>query len=687
MEITAIVVGTIFAIVASNVLSHLFPKLPLSLLLIAFGCIMGVILLEEPLLLNPELFLSLVIAPLLFRDADEADFVSLWKVKSPVMIMAFLLVFITVFAVGFSVKLLLPLTPLAACFALGAILGPTDAVAVSSLSSRFTFGERITNILKGEGLINDASGLTALRFASVALISGSFSAPKAALSLLWVTLGGFLVGYLLTSAEQYVIKILKRVTVRQTSTYILVELIMPFLTYAAAEFIGVSGIIAAVVSGIRQTSKNLRAESISAEVGIAKESIWHLLSSCLNSIVFLLLGLELPHIVTSVWNDPRISKVMLIAPILLITLVVWLVRFISVALLVRDESVRISGRLKNVLLITLSGAKGTVSLAAAFALPIYYSNGERFSERPLLMFITAGVIILSLVVALFVLPLIADDAEEEEVSESDVQIRVLREVIDRLRKRPDVKLKDVVLLGYKRRIDEIEYSEFTAEERRELHHLQQLLFRVEKAVIEEHYQANLISYHTYRNAIGLLFFVYRGDLSRAAIQSTLWTKRPERLFHKRQTQKHIAERIDELEQENEFLALFRDESEMLVVTAKSNSDRFPAKIINRVIRDRDDIYDEIHDGVFGKTLQTLYDNEYYEAMLMGFYVERQVIHDFLDSGKITDEHAATLRMNVNRMELYILSGDRDETAQEINSIFEIQSDEPEAADDQTPGEV
>jgi CPA1 family monovalent cation:H+ antiporter len=675
MEIAAIVVVTIFAIVVSNVLSHIFPKLPLPLLQIAFGCIMGLILLNEPLPLNPEMFLMLVIAPLLFREADEANFVSLWKVKSSIMILAFLLVFITVFAVGFSVKIMLPLTPLAACFALGAILGPTDYVAVSSLSSRFTFGERVTNILKGEGLINDASGLTALRFASAALVTGSFSAPKAAVSLLWVTFGGALVGLLLTLLEQQVIKILKRVSVRQTSTYILIELIMPFLTYIVAEAIGVSGIIAAVVSGIRQTSKYLRAESISAEVGIAKGSIWHLLSSCLNSIVFMLLGLELPQIIKMVWSDPRYPHAFLFIPILIITLVVWLVRFISVAVLVRDEAEsELSVKLKNVLLITLSGAKGTVSLAAAFALPIVISDGMFFAERPLLMFITAGVIILSLVVALFVLPLIADGAESEGENESEAQLSVLREVMLRIRNRSDVRLKDVVLLGYKRRIDEVEYLEFTASERRELHKLQVSLYRLERSVIKAQYRSKAITYQTYRNAISLLFFVYRADLGRAAIKSSSLVVRTLGLFLRK---KSTPEELAKGGHAHEFLSLFQYESESMVNIAKQKRGQIPGKIIDRVIRERNDMTDEIRNGVIGKTLHTLYDNDYYEAMLMGFYVERQVIHDFLDSGKITDEQAGTLRMNVNRMELYILSGDRDETALEIHSIIDAETAENE----------
>ncbi len=144
--------------------------------------------------------------------------------------------------------------PLAACFAFGAALGPTDAVAVSSLSGRVNIPNKAMHILEGEGLLNDASGVTAFQFALAALITGSFSAVNAGFTLVFSSIGGAVVGFLLVWVKRKVINLIEKASARDVTGYLLIELLLPFLAYVLAEVFDVSGIIAAVVAGVLQAS-------------------------------------------------------------------------------------------------------------------------------------------------------------------------------------------------------------------------------------------------------------------------------------------------------------------------------------------------------------------------------------------------------------------------------------------------
>ena len=146
--------------------------------------------------LDTELFLALVIGPLLFREAEEADITSVLKHWRVILYLIFPVIFISTISLGWAAHSLWLSLPLAACMAVGAALGPTDLVAFASLSERFSFPKRVSNILKGEGLLNDASGLVAFRVPWQPLATGSFSLGEAGVSLGISIIGGFAVGIL-----------------------------------------------------------------------------------------------------------------------------------------------------------------------------------------------------------------------------------------------------------------------------------------------------------------------------------------------------------------------------------------------------------------------------------------------------------------------------------------------------------
>jgi CPA1 family monovalent cation:H+ antiporter len=663
MEITAVIIGILFAIVLSNILGLLFPMLPLTLIQIIFGCLMALLTPEFKLCLEPELFMILVIAPLLFREADEADIYSLWGLRKTVFLMAFILVFITVFAVGGAVNLLIPGIPIAACFALGAILGPTDAVAVFSLSARVTIHENLKNALKGEGLINDASGLIAFRFAVTALLTGGFSFYMAFRDLLLASLGGVLVGFVLSSVELWAVDMLKKLSVRSTGAYMLIEIMMPFLCYMFAEELGMSGVLAAVVAGARQTPALRKADISEAEFGIAKSVTWDMITFTLNSLVFLLLGLQLPGIFTDVWNDPGYSHFFPALCAVIVTLILFGVRFLSLVVFAADvvgDTVRV--KLKNTLLLTLSGVKGAVSLATAFALPLYYGNGLLFPYRSLLLFITAGAIILSLLAALILLPIVADSTERDR-SARDMRIAILREVIAQLRERFFGKTGDAgnsaaraVIKNYKERIRGIEDEEYDRLEKRTVSALWRFMYRTEIKIAEEGGKKPEADADICRDVRNLLCFIYGDRIRGAAAHAAL------SLFLSRfGAGKHILWLRDE-----EYRLAVREQlaknAALLAKALRAERGAFPARLADRMLHERFSKGAEAENGLLGRILTDRLQPGYEDALISGFYVERRVIHQFLERGDISIEQANMLRSDVNRLELYTLSEKRSDAA-------------------------
>ena len=167
------------AVLVSSVVAQIFPKAPASLVQIALGIVLAMSPAPVAISLDPDFFLIFFIAPLLYWDAMEADKKALWRQRRPVLALALGLVLLIVLVVGFFTHALVPSIPLAAAFALGAALGPTDAVAVTTLGKRLSIDKNHKMLLQGECLLNDASGVVSFQFAIAALVTGTFSVVDA----------------------------------------------------------------------------------------------------------------------------------------------------------------------------------------------------------------------------------------------------------------------------------------------------------------------------------------------------------------------------------------------------------------------------------------------------------------------------------------------------------------------------
>ncbi|MCC9797217.1 sodium:proton antiporter, partial [Streptococcus agalactiae] len=276
---TILIVSFLLFLILSNVINRIFPKLPLPFIQLVFGILSGLVFHKSQVHIDPELFLAFVIAPLNFREGQESDIGSFIKYRTIILYLILPTVFLTAIVVGYVAGHLLPVSlPLAACFALGAALGPTDAVAFISIAKRFQFPKRAENILKLEGLLNDASGLVSFQFALTALLTGYFSLTKASLKLALAIMGGFLIGLLFAFLTRLCLTVLEKFDAADVTGALLLELTLPFVAYFVADLLGFSAIIAVVVAGVMQANRLKKVTLFDAQVDRVTSVIWETLN-------------------------------------------------------------------------------------------------------------------------------------------------------------------------------------------------------------------------------------------------------------------------------------------------------------------------------------------------------------------------------------------------------------------------
>lgn len=399
----------------SKLIGRVLP-IPLPLVQIGAGALLAWPTLGFHVALNPELFLFLFLPPLLFADGWRIPKRQLWRIRGPVVALAVGLVLFTVVVAGYFIHWILPSIPLPVAFALAAVLSPTDAVAVSAITQG-RLPTPLMRMLQGEALLNDASGLVTFKFALAAAITGVFSLSDASVSFVMVALGGLAVGVALS----WLLGRLRMWMITRgwddPATHVVFMLLLPFAAYVLAERLGVSGILSAVAAGIMQSWLDLLPRQTSTR--LLNRSVWSLLEFAFNGLIFLLLGLQLPDIIkAAVSHEATLWPTLAFRclDVLAIFGVLILLRFVWVQSIWRGIGVvrRWRGKAELVLmpttrscwLLTLGGVRGAVTLAGVMSVPLLLAPGTVFPERDLLIFIAAGVILLSLISACIALPLL-----------------------------------------------------------------------------------------------------------------------------------------------------------------------------------------------------------------------------------------------------------------------------------------
>lgn len=447
MEMFIIILVMLAAIGISNIINHIVPFVPVPLVQIALGIAMAMIPGGFNIRLEPELFFVLFIAPLLFNDGKRVSRRALWNLRGQILLLALGLVFLTVLVVGYITHWMIPSMPLSAAFALAAILSPTDIVAVGAMSSRISMPERVMNLLEGEGLMNDASGLVAFNFAVAATVTGAFSMADASLTFIKIAAGGFAAGALLAFLIIRLRVLVRRLGMEDVTFHMLIQILTPFVVFMAAEHFHLSGILAVVAAGIIHAVEHDHDESPNIDLQVVSRSTWNVLLYVLNGLVFILLGLQIPDILNEIFKDPNFNNTSVIGYTFIITASLFILRFMwMLASGWMSWKFGKSGAdkpgVRSAAIATISGVRGSVTLAGAFSIPFVLDDGRMFPERSLIIFIAAGVILVTLAAASIVLPVITssrDENEEERLKEmeknalirtQEAAIRSVREGMD-----------------------------------------------------------------------------------------------------------------------------------------------------------------------------------------------------------------------------------------------------------------
>ena len=441
MAVFELILCIIAAVVVSSFVSRFVPKVSTPLVQIVLGVLVTYLPFFPDATLDPELFMVLFIAPLLYLEAHEIDKSALLKTLDLSLSLAIGLAIVTMAAVGFTLHAVWPSITLASALALGAALGPTDAVAVSSLGKEASLTQRQRSVLKGESLFNDASGIVGFQFALAAAFTGEFAVGQAAGEFVISFFGGTLFGLVIAAAANWLFETVRSLGWETTTTRILMELFLPFLLYLGAEEFNVSGILSVVAAGLFIRFDRTGIGPNVARTNIVSSSVWGVLSFSLNGTVFILLGMLLPNAMSASWDDPHISNGLLMCAILTVSAVVIAMRFLWISLMLRLARDTTTGkrrkmtaqRWRSAAVMTFGGPKGTITLSLMFTIPYTLAAGANFPMRDELIFIAAGVIVVTLLLANFLLPLLAPNRDKDTSTEmTEITIEVLRRTVEEL---------------------------------------------------------------------------------------------------------------------------------------------------------------------------------------------------------------------------------------------------------------
>ncbi|WAC14817.1 Na+/H+ antiporter [Dyadobacter pollutisoli] len=396
----------IVAIVLLNMLANKL-KIAYPILLVVAGLLVGFLPGLPMVRIDPDLIFFIFLPPLLFEASWTISFKEMKKWWRIIGSFAFLVVFFTASSVAVVAHHFIPGFTIALGFLLGGIVSPPDAVSTGAITKFVKIPKGTSAILEGESLLNDASSLIIFRFALVAVGTGQFFWQQAAISFLWMVLGGVAIGLLLA---WIFVQAHKRLPLDAQSN-IALTLIEPYFMYWLAEQFHCSGVLAVVSGGLYLSAKRL--VFLNSTSRIQSFSVWESFVFILNGIVFLIIGLELPEIVEGM-REKGIPLRTAIGSGVLITGVLIAARVISsyaalLATFIFRPGVMPRARSKKrrwlmPMLLGWTGMRGVVSLAAALAIPITLDNGAAFPQRNLILFITFIVILLTLVVQGLTLP-------------------------------------------------------------------------------------------------------------------------------------------------------------------------------------------------------------------------------------------------------------------------------------------
>ncbi|MCW2973602.1 MAG: Na+/H+ antiporter [Thermoleophilia bacterium] len=398
-ELALLAVVAILAIVATAAQKSKLPY-PIYLLLVGVG--IGFIPGVPEIEIEPELIFLVFLPPLVYAAGYFTSLRELRRNLRAVSLLAIGLVAATMLTVAVVAHALVPGMPWAVAFVLGAIVSPTDTVAAAAVLERLKVPRRIKHITEGESLLNDGTGLVLFSVAVGVVVSGDFSAGDAAFKFVVNIIGGLAVGV----GVGFVYAALRRFN-QHGPTDVLLSVLAGYAAYMPAELLHVSGVLATAACSIWlgwRTPKIVR----DPETRIQINAVWVNVNYAINTILFLLVGLQLPRILDQLgagngrfWLDAvLIGLVVIVTRLVWVFPATWIPRRLSAR--IREDEETPSWR--NVFLVGWIGMRGSVTLAAALAIPLTVNSGADFPMRDLVIFFAFGTILMTLVVQGLTLP-------------------------------------------------------------------------------------------------------------------------------------------------------------------------------------------------------------------------------------------------------------------------------------------
>lgn len=364
--------------------------------------------------INPELIFVIFLPPLLYEAAWFTSWKDFWRWRRVITSFAFIIVLVTSFIVAIVSSTFIPGFTMALGFLLGAIVSPPDAVSATTVLKYVQVPKRVSAILEGESLLNDASSLIIFRFALIAVDTGHFFFHEAIGSFMLVVSMGILIGLVIGLIYYGIHKWFPT----NSHIDIVLTLTAPYVMYITAEAFHFSGVLSVVTGGLFLSYRSHL--FLSYRSRFQATTVWGTLSFVMNGLVFILIGLQLPAIVgqlggmslsSAIGYGLLISAVLIIGRILCALGASVFTVFISRYIKTADNR----PGWKGPIIIGWSGMRGVVSLAAALSIPIYLTDGSAFPQRNLILFITFVVILVTLVVQGLTLPLVIKWVDLEDM--------------------------------------------------------------------------------------------------------------------------------------------------------------------------------------------------------------------------------------------------------------------------------
>ncbi|MCX5035438.1 Na+/H+ antiporter [Streptomyces coelicoflavus] len=408
---------------------------PVPLLLVAAGLAVSYVPGVPDYTLDPHIVLPLLLPPLLYTAATDSSYLDLRAQARPVALLSVGYVLFATFVVGGAAYFIVPGLPLTAALVLGAVVAPPDAVAATAVARRVGLPSRVTTILQGESLVNDATAITAFKVALAAAVGEGATWAGGIGEFLIAAVGGVGVGLVLMVPLHWLRTHLTEALLQNT-----LSLLIPFVAYAVAEQVHASGVLAVVVVALYLGH---RAWEVDFATRLQEEAVWKMVAFVLESAVFALIGLQLPVVLKGLGEYEGAEAA---GYALAVFLVVAVARFVWVypATFLPRLSARVRARegelsWKGPFVIGWAGMRGVVSLAIAFSIPLTVHGGEPFPERNLILFLTFTTVIGTLVVQGVSLPPLirllkfpARDARAETLAEANAQAQASRVADERL---------------------------------------------------------------------------------------------------------------------------------------------------------------------------------------------------------------------------------------------------------------